>query len=69
MTERILRLRAVKERIGLSRSSIYLWMAKGLFPRAISFGTRSMGWLESDIEAWIAERVQASRKTPTGGNT
>jgi prophage regulatory protein len=71
MTEKILRFRAVKERTGFSRSSIYLKMAEGGFPHSISLGSRSIGWLQSDIDAWINERIQLSRKNislPTGGN-
>lgn len=60
MARRFLRLPDVISRVGYSRPSIYLKMSRGEFPRPISLGARAVGWLESDIEAWIAQRVEAS---------
>lgn len=62
MLNAILRLPAVKARTGLSRSTIYLRVATGTFPRPISLGARAVGWLESDIQMWIDERVASSRR-------
>jgi prophage regulatory protein len=50
---KILRLNEVKSLTGLSRSSIYAYMQSGRFPQAIQLGTRSVGWRESSIIAWI----------------
>jgi len=61
MTHAILRLPAVKVRTGLSRSTLYLFMSRGEFPRAISLGRHAVGWIEADVEAWIAERIERSR--------
>lgn len=61
MPIRILRLPEVKERTGLSRSTIYLYIARGAFPGSISLGPRAVGWVESDIEAWLQARIQKSR--------
>lgn len=58
----ILRLPAVKACTGLSRSTIYLWMAEGTFPRAISLGDRSIGWIESEVQEWLDARIGQSRK-------
>lgn len=60
-TARILCLPQVKTATGLSRSSIYAKVKDGQFPRYISLGARSVGWLESEIQAWIDECVKASR--------
>lgn len=60
--EKILRLRPVLSRTGLSRSMAYDLMAKDQFPKPISLGARAVGWLESEIDAWIAQRVKASRR-------
>ena len=54
----ILRLPAVKARTGLSRSTIYLWISQGKFPAPYALGARAVGWLESEISAWIAQRAQ-----------
>jgi prophage regulatory protein len=53
MSSKILRLPAVMELTGLSRSSIYLRVAQNTFPKQVSLGARAVGWRESDIEAWI----------------
>ena len=60
----ILRLPEVKARTGLSRSTIYLRIAEGKFPPPINLGERSVGWVESEIDAWIATRIEASRAQP-----
>ena len=59
----ILRRHKVEARTGLSRSTIYDRVKAGTFPAPISLGRKAVGWLESEIEAWISSRVQASRKT------
>lgn len=61
MAERILRLPAVKVRTGLSRSTIYSRISAGTFVTPIKIGPRSVGWLESEIQAWIELQVTASR--------
>lgn len=61
MSHTILRLSDVRARTGLSRSTIYLLMMRGAFPKSISLGERAVGWVEADIDAWIAERIQRSR--------
>ena len=65
--ERILRLADVKTRTGLSRSTIYLNISNGTFPKHISLGRRSVGWLESEIDAWITARIRQSRDAHFNG--
>ncbi len=62
MTHTILRLPIVKARTGLSRSTIYLRVSEGTFPKPVSLGARAVGWLESEIDAWLTARIEASRK-------
>ncbi|MCY4641767.1 MAG: AlpA family transcriptional regulator [Gammaproteobacteria bacterium] len=62
MAQKILRLPDVKARTGLSRSSIYLRISDGEFPKAISLGGRAVGWIESDIEKWIDNRIYESHQ-------
>lgn len=57
----ILRLRNVISRTGLSRSSIYELIAKEKFPRPVNLEVRAVGWVESEIASWIAERIESSR--------
>ena len=62
MDNSILRLPKVKTRTGLSRSTIYLKISEGEFPKPISLGVRAVGWLESDINSWIEKQIEASQK-------
>ena len=62
MMHTILRLPAVKTSTGLSRSTIYLRIAEGTFPRPISLGGRAVGWLEAEIQEWLQQRIEASRE-------
>ncbi len=55
----ILRRKQVEARTGLSRSTIYLRIQNGTFPRPINLGARAVGWLESEISGWLAERITA----------
>ena len=57
MAHNVLRLPAVKIRTGLSRSSIYKFVAEGRFPRAVRLGARSVGWLEVEIDEWLSGRI------------
>ena len=59
---RILRLPDVMDRVGICRASIYQHMAAGLFPKTIPLGARSVGWLEHEIDAWLAAQIQARGK-------
>jgi len=59
----ILRRQEVETRTGLSRSTIYAWVKDGNFPAPISLGAKAVGWLEAEIEDWIAARVAVSRKS------
>jgi prophage regulatory protein len=66
MANTILRLPAVKTRTGLSRSTIYLRVAEGRFPTPISLGARAVGWIDAEVEAWLAGQIEQSRRTPGG---
>ena len=59
---RILRRPVIEEITGLARSTIYAAIADGTFPKPIHLGPRAVGWLETDIDQWLAERVAASRQ-------
>ncbi|MFQ3245810.1 MAG: prophage regulatory protein [Arenicella sp.] len=61
MIYKIARLPAVKNLTGLSRSTIYLRIKNDEFPKPISLGGRAVGWLESDIQQWLTDRIEASR--------
>lgn len=56
---RFVRLREVMARTGLSRSTIYVMMAEGRFPKPVPLGERSVGWIESELEEWLRDRIAA----------
>ena len=62
MMHTILRLPEVKKSTGLSRSTIYLRIAEGTFPKPVSLGGRAVGWLEAEVQDWLQRRIEASRK-------
>lgn len=57
MSSKILRLREIIARTGLSRTTIYDYVSRGTFPAPIRLGPRAIGWLESEVHAWIEQRV------------
>lgn len=57
MSQRILRLPAVKSESGHSRSTIYLRIAQGLWTKPVSLGGRSVGWPASEISVLLAARI------------
>jgi prophage regulatory protein len=59
--DRILRLPAVLDRTGLSRSTVYRKIQEGTFPRQVARGVRSAGWRESAVRKWMLD--------PTGYRT
>lgn len=61
MHQRILRLPQVKQLTGLSRTAIYVSAARGTFPKQIRLSARAIGFLESEVQAWILERIESSR--------
>jgi prophage regulatory protein len=59
----ILRLPAVRERVAMSRSTIYQRISEGTFPPPVNLGKRAVGWLEAEIDAWLSTQIERSRKS------
>ena len=55
---RILRLKDVIEKTGLARSTIYKYVDTGDFPKQISLGGRSVGWVDSEVHEWIIKAIE-----------
>jgi prophage regulatory protein len=62
--EKILRMRTVLQRTGLSRSTIYRKIGDGTFPRQIPISVHGRGWHESAINRWIADPVSYRERDP-----
>lgn len=60
---RIIRRPEVENKVGASRATIYRWEAAGRFPRRRKLGKNSVGWIESEIEAWIKSRPELPAKS------
>ena len=61
MTNRLLRLPDVADRVGLKRSSIYRMIASDQFPSPLKISSQVSAWPESEIEAWIQARIDEGR--------
>ncbi len=55
----VLRLPVVRKITGYSTSTIYRLVADGNFPRQISLGPKSVGWVEAEVRDWVAARIAA----------
>ena len=62
MGNKIIRLSEVESITGLSGSTIYLRIKEKQFPASVNLGNRAVGWLVSDIEDWIDQRIKISRQ-------
>ena len=62
---KIIRIKQVRERTGLSKSTLYSRMSEGRFPRQIPLGGRAVGWADVEIDAWIADQINQSRNQGT----
>ena len=51
--DRILRLGAVLNRTGLTRSTLYRKIHTGTFPKQVRIATRCTGWRESAVNDWM----------------
>ena len=51
------RISPLVKNIGVSKSTIWLWVKEGSFPKPIRLGKKSVAWLGSDIENWIQSRI------------
>ena len=57
----LLRINEVITRTGLSRSTLYLRIKQGSFPRPISLGSRASAWVSSEIDQWVEHQINLSR--------
>jgi prophage regulatory protein len=65
MANRLIRLRAVVDKTGSNTTDIYAGMKAGTFPKSVPIGTRTVGWVESEVDKWIADRI--AKRDARGG--
>ncbi|MEK9565020.1 MAG: AlpA family transcriptional regulator [Deltaproteobacteria bacterium] len=56
--QKLLRLKDVVAKVGLSRSQIYKLIAKGLFPEQTKIGPKISVWPEHAIDQWISRQIE-----------
>ena len=59
---RVLRLPDVLARVSLSKSTLWRLINDGEFPEPIRLGPRATGWIEDEIDEWIASRSRATNR-------
>jgi prophage regulatory protein len=62
-SERILSEAQVRQRVPISRISLWRWESQGAFPKRVKLGDTRVGWSESEIDEWIEARKAARDKT------
>lgn len=55
---RILRRKDVEKKVKLCQATIYTKMNNGSFPKSIKLGPKTVGWIESEIDDWILEKMK-----------
>lgn len=58
MQDAYLRWPRVHAITGLSRTTVWRAEKAGLFPQRRQIGVKSVAWLQSDIQQWVASRQQ-----------
>jgi prophage regulatory protein len=63
-SRRILRMRDICQKMGISPSTVHDLVARGIFikPFTLIPGGRAVGWLEAEVDQWIFERKEASQQ-------
>lgn len=66
---RVLRIQQVAEKLSIGKSTIYDWLNPKsprydeTFPKPFKLGGKAIGWLSSEVDAWLLNRVALTRVT------
>ncbi|HGW5373309.1 helix-turn-helix transcriptional regulator [Pseudomonas aeruginosa] len=58
----LIRMPAVRARIGLSKSQIYRLIGLGEFPAPVPLGAKAVAWRADQVDAWIAAKIEGARE-------
>ncbi|MDP8860706.1 AlpA family transcriptional regulator [Serratia marcescens] len=61
MPQTFIRIADVQRRTGYSKAWIYRLMSQGRFPASVKIGARAIAFVESEVDAWISQRIAESR--------
>lgn len=59
--ESLIRLSEVQRRTGYGKAWIYKLISAGKFPQSVKIGSRSIAFVESEVDAWVANKIAESR--------
>lgn len=59
--ENLIRLPEVQRRTGYGKAWIYKLINAGKFPQSVKIGTRSIAFIESEVDEWVASKIAESR--------
>ncbi|WP_349568448.1 helix-turn-helix transcriptional regulator [Azotobacter salinestris] len=57
-TDRILNTQTVCKTLSISRPTLWRWCRDGIFPQSRQIGPRRVGWLASEVQAWLDSRPE-----------
>lgn len=63
--DRLLRIPEVEQTSGLKKTTIYLLMKRGEFPRGVQITPRCVAWPESAVLQWVQDRISAAQAAAT----
>ncbi|WP_368884477.1 helix-turn-helix transcriptional regulator [Providencia vermicola] len=61
LKENLIRLPEVMRRTGYGKAWIYRLIEAGKFPKSVKIGTRSIAFVESEVDEWVANKIAESR--------
>lgn len=64
---RLLRFATVRDLTGLSRTTLWRLERTGEFPKHVTMSAHAVGWVESEVVAWIGSRVRARHEPQVNG--
>jgi len=64
---RFISMRQLRDRVGLSKTSIYRRINSGTFPPSVPLGPKRVVFIESEVEAWMRAEIRQGRKGHAGG--
>jgi len=63
MSQSLIRFSEAQRRTGYSKAWLYRLMSEGKFPASIKIGSRSIAFVESEVDEWIEQRIAKSRQS------
>ncbi len=55
---KFLRVKQVSEKLGIGKSTVWLWLKQNKLPKPIKLSPRVTVWVEKDIEDWQSKKIQ-----------